>query len=250
MAIIHTGPSEAGININRGTFASGQAIIAGSFADAGGTGVEFAGNELIEIHGTVGSATEDHAMVRLRNCGYESGPMTTGTVLTLQLHAYGGRTGLTGQHVNHIHALEAHTGIKGDSQLLASAKMRAGYFKCEDLGYDLTAAASSIICPIWGEMQFNAGTATSGTVHWIHLANYGSLTGTWANAVFYLEELASGKMATNLFQTNRAMGMDPFKTGDLVPAHDPDASSIGCDAYAVNDFNGTPYYIPLYNSKV
>ena len=50
----------------------------------------------------------------------------------------------------------------------------------------------------------------------------------------------------NLFYFDAATG-DCVAAGDLVPAHDPDGSSIGADAYAVCSINGTPYYIPLYD---
>ena len=50
----------------------------------------------------------------------------------------------------------------------------------------------------------------------------------------------------NLFYFNAATG-DCVAAGDLVPAHDPDGSSIGADAYAVCSINGTPYYIALYD---
>lgn len=40
------------------------------------------------------------------------------------------------------------------------------------------------------------------------------------------------------------------RTGDLVPAHAPDGSSIGADAYLMCHIGATPYYSPLYDTKV
>lgn len=211
MAILHTGPSLSGININRGTFAGGQAIIAGAFADAGGTGVEFAGNELIEIHGTVGSVTEDHPMIRLRNCGNEAAAMTTGTVTTLQVQSYGGRSGVTGRNIAAFEAIQAHVGIKGDSTVLADLNayvpnMRAAWLKIEDLGYDLTLTGSAACIVL--EKQFgNSDTTLTGDSAYIWLASEG-IVGYNLNAIIEGKDGSGSGLATNLLDIPAALPYD------------------------------------------
>lgn len=207
MAIIHTGAAASGININRGSFASGQAIIAGSFADAGGTGVEYSGNELIEIHGTVGSATESSPMIRLRNCGYEAAVMTTGTVTTLQVQAYGGRSGVTGRDIAAFEAIQAHVGIKGDSEVLADLNvyvpnMRAAWLKIEDLGYNMTLTGNAACIVL--EKQFNTGTTLTGDSAYIWLASEGN-SGYNLNAIIEGKDGSGSGLATNFLDIPAAL---------------------------------------------
>jgi hypothetical protein len=51
---------------------------------------------------------------------------------------------------------------------------------------------------------------------------------------------------TNLFNFNSLTG-DTVSAGDLEPAHAPDGTSIGADAYITCVVAGTPYYIALYD---
>lgn len=215
MAIIHTGPAASGINIDKGSFATGQAIIAGAFADAGGTAVEYSGNELIEIHGAVGNVTEDHPMIRLRNCGNEAAAMTTGTVTTLQVQAYGGRSGVTGRNIAAFEAIQAHVGIKGDSTVLADLNayvpnMRAAWLKIEDLGYDLTLTGSAACIVL--EKQFNAGTTLTGDSAYIWLASEGG-SGYNLNAIIEGKDGSGSGLATNFLDIPAALPYDAADSG-------------------------------------
>lgn len=217
MAIISTGPVSTGINIPRGSFATGQAIIAGSFADAGGTGVEYTGNELIEIHGTVGSVTEDHPMIRLRNCGNEAANMTTGTVTTLQVQAYGGRSVATGRNIAAFQAIEAHVGIKGDSTVIADLNtyvpnMRAAWLKIEDLGYNMTLTGTAACIVL--EKQFNTGTTLTGDSAYIWLASEGN-SGYNLNAIIQGKDGTGSGLATNFLEIPDAAPVAAGGTGDI-----------------------------------
>ena len=245
MAMIHTGPASNGLYINRGSFAAGQAIIGGAFADAGGTGVVYAGNELIEIHGTVGSGTESSPMIRLRNCGYEGGVMTTGTVTTLQVQSYGGREGTTGRNIAAFQAIEAHVGIKGDSTVLADLNayvpnMRAAWLKIEDLGYDMTLTGSAACIVL--EKQFgNSDTTLTGDSAYIWLASEG-LVNYNLNAIIEGKDGSGSGLATNFIDIPAAA---PFHSGDL---HDNTSADVDCDAYLTCEIASTAYYIPLFDT--
>jgi len=52
--------------------------------------------------------------------------------------------------------------------------------------------------------------------------------------------------ATNFLELESMSG--PAATGDLVPAHAPDGSSIGCDGYLTIKINTTSYYVPFYDT--
>jgi len=233
MAIIHTGPAASGININRGSFASGQAIIAGAFADAGGTGIVYSGNELIEIHGTVGSATESSPMIRFRNCGYEGDVMTTGTVTALQVQAYGGRSGTTGRDIAAFEAIQAHVGIKGDSEVIADLNayvpnMRAAWLKIEDLGYNMTLTGNAACIVL--EKQFNTGTTLTGDSAYIWLASEG-------NSGYNLTSIIEGKdgsgsgLATNFLNIPAAL---PWSATNATSDGGKLACKIGANTRYIN----------------
>src|SRR3990167_8143489 len=78
-----------------------------------------------------------------------------------------------------------------------------------------------------------------GTLTGIRIRNTDASAQPAVDNVFLISH-TSTNWFTNLFYFNGTTG-DTVAAGDLVPAHDPDANSIGADAYAVCSINGTPY---------
>lgn len=66
--------------------------------------------------------------------------------------------------------------------------------------------------------------------------------GTVTNAVNF----TAAATVTNVFKFNAVAGC--VVANALVPAAAPDGTTMGADAALVCDINGTPYYIPLYDT--
>ena len=172
LALSITGtPTTAGLSIT-GTFASGQAMRIGTGIS---TPVTFAGNELVEWHGRLGSATSQNPLLRCRCSAPASTAMTTGSVVAGQFQAYGTDT----SDISGLNAVQGHVGIKADSTIIADPgalpAMTAGWFKIEDLGFDLTLTGDAAALVLG--MQFNAGTTLTGVADFIFLMKEGGLTG-------------------------------------------------------------------------
>lgn len=161
----------AGISIT-GTFVNGQAMRIGTGIS---TPVTFTGNELVEWHGRLSAATSSNPLLRCRCSAPASTAMTTGSVIAGQFQAYGTDT----SDISGLNAIQGHVGIKGDSTIIADLgplpNMTAGWFKIEDLGFDLTLTGDAAALVLG--MQFNAGTTLTGVADFIFLMKEGGLTG-------------------------------------------------------------------------
>jgi len=149
----------------------GKALAYGEF----GTPIVYDTDEPFEIHGRLGSATEQKPLMRVRNSAPASTNMTTGAVTALQAQAYGTDT----SDIGGLEALQAHVGIKATCEIIADTgtipNMRAGFFKIEDGGNDLTLTGDAAVLCLG--TQFNAGTTLTGVCDWMFLAKEGTLTG-------------------------------------------------------------------------
>jgi len=185
-------------------------------------------------------------MIRIRLEGDNDADMTTGNLIPMALYAYGATT----FDIYSMCGLRINTGIKGASAQLTGGLWQGIEVKLEDLENDLTQAAGAIAVNMDLWQSFNAGTTMGGDLYWFRLYKSGSLTSTYADAIFRFQDQSGGGIATYLISFNRtiASNCSPFASGDLVPAHDPDSGSIGADAYIAIDLGGTPYYIALYDT--
>lgn len=151
------------------TFA--KALAYGTF----GTPIIHSADEPFEIHGRLGSATASKPLVRVRCSAPAATAMTTGAITAIQAQAYGTDT----NNVGFIEAFQAHVGIKANCTIIADVgplpNMHAGWFKIEDLGFNLTLTGDAAVLCLG--MQFNPGTALTGVCDWIFLAKEGGLTG-------------------------------------------------------------------------
>lgn len=161
----------AGISIT-GTFAAGQALIIGTGIS---TPVSFSGNNLVEWHGRSSDATNSSPLLRCRCSAPASTAMTTGRVQSIQAQAYGTDT----NDVAGLLAIEGVVGIKAACTIIADVgilpNMMGGWFKIEDLGFDLTLTGDAAVITL--STQFNAGTTLTGNCDWMFLTKEGGLTG-------------------------------------------------------------------------
>jgi len=195
------GAMTTGISIT-GACASGHAISIGSFSSP----LTYTGDELIEVHGRLSSATTSDPMVRLRNSALSSGAMTTGSVTTLLVQAYNVST----HNIAAFEALQAHVGIKGAATVLADLttglpNMRAAWFKIEDLGNDLTLTGNAA-CAVFAK-QFNTGTTLSGDSAYLWLLSEGN-SGYNLNAIIEGKDQTGSGLATNFLDIPAALPYD------------------------------------------
>ena len=98
-----------------------------------------------------------------------------GAVISGQFQAYGTDT----SDVAMLNAVQGHCGIKAACELISSSAtlpdMVGGWFKVEDLGFDLTLTGSAAALVLG--TQWNAGTTLTGVCDWMYLMKEGSLTG-------------------------------------------------------------------------
>ena len=196
-----SGTMSTGINVS-GTFAAGQAFIVGAF----GTPISYTGNELVEIHGRQTSATDSYPLMRVRASTTSGTAMTTGGITAIQAQAYNTGT----DNCANIEAIQAHVGIKANATIIANVSanipnMRAGWFKLEDLGNDLTLTGSAAVLMLG--MQWNTGTTLSGNCDWIKLVKEGSLTDP-ADAIIRVYDGAGGGVANFLLDIPAALPYD------------------------------------------
>ncbi len=156
-----------------GVHAAGQALIIGTGIS---TPVTWTGDSLIEWHGRLSTATSNDAMFRCRASAPASTAMTSGgAVVAGQFQAYGTDT----NDVAQLNAVQGHCGIKANCTIIDSASplpdMVGGWFKIEDLGFDLTLTGPAAALVLG--TQFNAGTTLTGVCDWIFLMKEGGLTG-------------------------------------------------------------------------
>lgn len=211
-----------------GAHAAGQALVLGTF----GSPSEYTANEMIELHGRQTSGTDQKPMMRVRNSAPASVDMTTGAVVTAQFQAYGTDT----SDVAGLEAMEAHVGIKAACEIIADLgampNMRAGWFKIEDLGFDLTLTGdAAVLCLGW---QFNAGTTLTGNADWIFLAKEGSLTDP-ADAFLRVYDGAGGGWATNLLDIPASLPYDAANSSGT------QSGKIACN------IGGSTKYIQVYS---
>lgn len=197
MGLVHLTVEEldvtSGIAMPSATYPSGQALTIGTGISTPAT---FGSNELVEWHGRLNSATAGSPLLRCRASAPASTAMTTGAVISGQFQAYGTDT----NNIAVLNAVQGHCGIKAASTIIADLSplpnMTAGWFKIEDLGFDLTLTGDAAALCLG--IQFNSGTTLTGTADWIVLNKEGSLTdpadafvrvydgtgGGWANFLF------------------------------------------------------------------
>jgi hypothetical protein len=207
----------------------GKALAYGTF----GTPVAFGDDEPFEIHGRLDANAKVKPLMRVRCSTPDGVAMTTGEVHAIQAQGYNTST----SDAAVIEALQAHVGIKADSEVIADIEgeepnMRAAWFKIEDLGNDLTLTGTACVLNLG--IQWNAGTVLTGNCDWIKLVKKGSLTEP-ADAFVRVYDGAGGGWATNLLD---------------IPASAPwSATNATGDAgkLAVK-LGGATKYINLYNS--
>lgn len=161
-----------GIKIT-GAHAAGQAFIIGTGIS---TPVTWTGDSLVEWHGRHSTATTSDAMFRCRASAPASTAMTNGgAVVAGQFQAYGTDT----SDVAQLNAVQGHCGIKAACEIINSSSplpdMVGGWFKIEDLGFDLTLTGPAAALVLG--TQFNAGTTLTGVCDWMFLMKEGGLTG-------------------------------------------------------------------------
>jgi len=187
-------------------------------------------DEVFEIHGRLGSATESKPLLRVRNSAYSAGAMTTGVVTAIQAQAYGTST----NNVYATTALEAHTGVKGACTLLTGGEMRAGNFKCEDLGNNLTATGDIYVVKLgW---QFTTGSAINGNSAYIYCRKEGTIN-LDCDAIIRTNDGSGSGVADYLI--NMAQATVPFVDAHT---HDTEAKEIVCKVA------GTEYWLKLYTA--
>lgn len=203
----------------------GKAIAIGTF----GAPIVYTTDELIELHGQLGSATESKPMMRVRGSTYASGDMTTGSLVTMQIQGYN----VTTYDFLNIRGISVEVGAKGACELLTGGVLNAGYFKCEDLGNNLTATGDIFVTHLgW---QFGTGSTISGESSYINLRKEGNIN-LDANSVMRFHDSSGSGVADN-FLDFVAVG-DPLKSGDK--------TSNNKDYYLQCDIAGTTYNIQLY----
>jgi len=169
----------------------GKFLAVGTFE----TPIVYTGDEFIEIHTRLGSATESKPAMRIRNSAPASTNMTTGAVTSLLVQAYGTDTG----DVGYLEALQCHVGIKANCEVIADTStipnMHAAWFKMEDLGNDLTLTGDAAVIAM--SSQFNSGTTLTGNADWISMTKEGSDT-TPLDAFIRMYDGAGGGWANYL----------------------------------------------------
>lgn len=222
---------EAGgvLAIEAGTVAGGQVLTIGTGIS---TPVVFGTNELVEWHGRGNSATSSAPLLRCRMSAPASTNVTTGAAVAGQFQAYGTDT----SDVADLHAVEGHVGIKAACTVISRAgsmpEMMGGWFKLEDLGFDLTLTGSAAALALG--MQWNAGTTLTGVVDWIFCAKEGGLSDP-ADAWCRVVDTAAGGWANFLFD---------------VPASTPAVVAGGnyssAEGYFIVKVGANTYRMPFY----
>jgi len=201
-------------------------------------------DEFIEILVETTKVDVSKGMIKFRLEGDNDADMTVGNLITLQVHTYGAST----YDVYSMCGIQVNMGIKGASAQLTGGTIQGIEVKLEDLENDLTQAAGAIAVNVDIWQSFNAGTTMGGDLYWFRLYKSGSLTTTYADAIFRFQDQSGGGIATNLFSFNRtiASNCNPFASGDLSTTAGAD---VDCDGYITIDLGGTPYYIPIFDTK-
>ena len=152
----------------------------------------------------------------------------------MQIESQAGTPGPTG-----ICGHDFLVGIASTKYLAASATegdgLRATWHK-------VYASADSVcngdVYPVWIDHQMSC--AVAGTEASIRV----STGGTRPNAFVWFHTTSSGLDNLLYFDSTMASAA-PLGSGSL---KDSDGTNIKCDKYLINDINGTPYYIPLYDT--
>lgn len=178
-----------------------KALAYGTFT----TPILFGDDEPFEIHGRLDADTKTKPLMRVRCSTTDGTAMTTGEAHAIQAQAY--NTSTSDGAV--LEALQAHVGIKANCTIIADIgtmpNMRAGWFKIEDLGFDLALTGdAAAICLGW---QFNTGTVLTGNADWIFLAKEGSLTDP-ADAFIRVYDGAGGGWANYLLDVPASLPYD------------------------------------------
>ncbi len=211
---------------------SGQAFLIGTGIS---TPAIFGGNELVEWHGRCNSATQSNPLLRCRCSAPASTAMTTGGVIAGQFQAYGTDT----NDVAMLNAIQGHCGIKGNCTLISGAgtlpDMVGGWFKIEDLGFDLTMTGSAAALVLG--TQWNAGTTLTGNCDWMFLMKEGGLTGGGGvpDAIIRGYDGTGGGLANFLLDIPASL---PYSAGD--------SSGTQSGKIAVN-IGGSTKYIQTYS---
>ncbi len=225
---------EAGgaIAIEAGTVAAGQVLTVGTGIS---TPIVFGTNELIEWHGRGNSATSSAPLLRCRMSAPASTAVTAGgAAIAGQFQAYGTDT----NDVGDLNAVQGHVGIKAACTIISRAgsmpEMIGGWFKIEDLGFDLTLTGSAAALALG--IQFNSGTTLTGVADWIFLAKEGNLTDP-ADAFVRVADTAGGGWANFLFDV---------PTGS--PAVLASETYSTSDGYFLIKHNGNTFRMPFYTA--
>jgi hypothetical protein len=211
------------------TLSSGKRVIR-----IGDYGTEFslaAGNGIIRTYCTIASGTDDTAFQ------FHWGLTTTAACpigSQMQIESAAGSPGPK--------AVRAHDFIVGiqDTKYLAAAT-------------DVTHG----LCATWHKVYAPVGAVCSGDVFPIFLNNEVNCTvsgteasikascgGTVPDGFVWLHTTSGGWASLFYFDSTMA-SKPPLGTGSL---KNSDATDIKCDKYIINNINGTPYYIPLYDT--
>lgn len=192
----------SGVGIN---FPSGNTYAAALRFGTFGTPVLFGDDEAFEIHGRLDADAKTKPLMRVRCSTTDGTAMTTGEAHAIQAQAYNTST----SDAAVLEAVQGHVGIKAACEIIADIgtmpNMRAGWFKIEDLGYDLTLTGDAASLCLG--FQFNSGTTLTGNADWMFLAKEGSLTDP-ADAFVRVYDGAGGGWATNLFDIPASLPYD------------------------------------------
>jgi hypothetical protein len=204
---------------------------------AGDWGTELsynAGAGLFRMYGNIASGTDATAMMFVRSLVTSQAPSSC-----MQLYADSDATtpGPAGLHCADFFAVVNDGKFLGASVALYDGLIATWHKVTAPVG----ATISGNVWTLFLDNQINA--AVGGTEATILSMTGGSKPDAWA----YFSTTSAGWGSLLMFDA-AAAAQDPVVTNALVPATAPDGNTVGADKALKVTIDGTPYYIPLYDT--